>query len=509
MKITLKNYKKTLHGHNIIYENIQHSSFQTYKMEEYDLDNVLNEGIENEFKQIEKKKNEILLRKEKKKKDKQVISRLKKSYTKLLKQSFDLEHRYEKYEGDDIDRLIGEVCNSELLCMYSTPHRRAATLYHNDDTCVSSLERKNRKQRLFNNHKRYFFSDGNLTTMDQSFNKPITRHSDVAMRYMMDDYKKYDGESKKEFWTRFRKTVQLNGSEVQWSFQKQYAMDNINHNKIVVTPENAVDHFYWERNGSRKKFFHLANIKRFALDGSEIYKNDNIVANTINAIYIDTKLKLAISKLPENAYVEEDSNLTSTFAALRDKSFLDLFKDDFEYRCSLYKILYNLVKGGKKAKEMNDIIMKSRDMIVSDEDEEINVADFLNEEDCDGMSLRNQYPLPKKHKCYRDCLCGAKGPLLENLFGVGVKDIVNFHEYPSHYHTKKKLLPKKKVQPVFRMPEAAERHFFGSSSTEIERRRKNVHRFQHGLLGPRKKRKIKRSKKTINRPIVDNFEENY
>ena len=88
-----------------------------------------------------------------------------------------------------------------------------------------------------------------------------------------------------------------------------------------------------------------------------------------------------------------------------------------------------------------------------------------------------------------------------------MKDIVNFHKYPSHYHRKKKI-PKKKQKQVFStMPESAERHFFGTTSRESEIRRKNVQRFQHGGLGPRKKRKVK--KKNRFRRIVDNFEENY
>ena len=50
-----------------------------------------------------------------------------------------------------------------------------------------------------------------------------------------------------------------------------------------------------ERNGSRKKFFHLANIKRFALDGSEIYNNDSF--KKVDFYEFSKKNKVDIEKI--------------------------------------------------------------------------------------------------------------------------------------------------------------------------------------------------------------------
>jgi len=463
------------------------------------LDDLLQEDILKEVKENEEKRKKQQQLKKQKKIDKDINSLLKKSYAKMAKQANELKSQYAKYTVDEIDMLIGKMPNSELMPLFSTKKRRKATMYHKTDSTMSSFAKKNNNIRLFNNFRRYYFSDAtsNVEKMNENFTRPISHASRNIMRQMMCDYKSYGSETFAEFWKRFRDRVEMNESEIQWSFQKQFAMDNVSHNARIVIPEKAVDHFYWEKNSSRKKYFHLANIHRLALDGAGIYTNDNIVSESINSIYVDTQLKLAASKLPEYAYVNHDPHVQTTLDILRDKSFYTIFKDDYEYRHSLYKILYNLIKGGKETEEINKMISESRSMI-DDEEDGVNGAEFLD--DCD---LRNKYPLPKKHMCYftqgnGSCICGGKGSLLEDMFGLPVKNNIWFRQYPSHFHLKnQRSTMKKRVSEVSFTAWAANKQ-----------RKRHVDHFLHGELGARKKKKIKKKDRGMRR-ITDNFENNY
>ena len=97
------------------------------------------------------------------------------------------------------------------------------------------------------------------------------------------------------------------------------------------------------------------------------------------------------------------------------------------------------------------------------------------------------------------CICGGKGKLLEDNYGLPVKNDIWFRQYPPHFHLQyqKPEIKKTRKEIPFKT--------WVANKKKMEGRKRFVDRFLHGELGKRKTKTVRKGKKSKLRRITDNL----